>query len=140
MIRITKKPDGSVIYECATASEFQIVQRGLTSGHFPKKSQPSPQPPVSVSPGLVNGAAKLFAAIARSNGEITSDELRKTLGVDAQELGNLFKDLRLQLAQRAKLKLSDLVQRKRLIRAKQRVRVYTLTKKGERLVKDMGAE
>jgi len=137
VIRITRKPDGTIQYDVDTEHDFQVVQRSLSNGHREQRPQAAASlPPPNLRDQLEDSTKKLFDALALGQ-PITSAELRTKLNVTDQELGKLSARLGVQLRQLAGLGgLSDFVRRKRPLRKGQRLKVYTLTELGRKLVKE----
>ena len=140
VIRITRRPDGTVQYDVDTEHDFRIVQRSLSNGHSeerPRTASATLFPPPNLRDQLEDSTRKLFDAFALGQ-PITSAELRTKLNVTEQELGKASARLGLQLRQFAGLEggLSDFVRRKRPLRKGKRLKIYTLTERGRKLVKE----
>ncbi len=92
--------------------------------------------PGGVRLALHGPARKAFETLSEAK-EIAGAELRKKLKVDDQALGVALLLLSVQLKKATGHKLDRFFLRKRMIRNGQRVKVYTRTKAGEKLIREM---
>ena len=132
MIRVTRKPDGAIVYEVDSERDLLIVQKTLQDGQGRPLESLERIPALPGAAGLPEHPRRLLQVLA-SVDTIEGDELRQRTGLATKDQAKALAVLSNYIERVTGRKFDDFFQRKRMMRYGQRIKVYTRTAEGERL-------